>query len=140
MSTIFIMDIEQLFGLSTQMILELKQEIINSDIIDCGPRLDLVEQCIYISFEHGLGVSGLLSSNLPTQAMILLRSQFEAVVRAYWLLFLASNHQISKLQFSYTFEEQFESDTCPMISEMLDKLGAANLPAQPIILVAIHPL
>lgn len=35
---------------SLKMILELKDEIINSKVIDCGPRLDLVEQCIYISF------------------------------------------------------------------------------------------
>ena len=38
------------------MILELKDEIINSEVIDCGLRLDLVEQCIYISFEHGIGL------------------------------------------------------------------------------------
>lgn len=118
---------------SLKMILELKEEIINSTVIDCGPRLDLVEQCIYISFEHGIGVNSLLVAGLPTQAMILLRSQFEAVVRAYWLLFIATNHQVSKLNFSYTFEEQFESDTCPMISEMLDKLSKADLPAKPVI-------
>ncbi len=42
---------------SLNMILELKEEIRNSTVIDCGPRLDLVEQCIYISFEHGIGVN-----------------------------------------------------------------------------------
>lgn len=127
------MNKEELFELSLRMITELKQEIIQSDVIDCGPRLELVEQCIYISFEHGIGVNSLLVAGLPTQAMILLRSQFEAVVRAYWLLFIATNHQVSKLNFSYTFEEQFESDTCPMISEMLDKLSKADLPAKPVI-------
>lgn len=127
------MNKEKLFELSLYMITELKQEIIESDILECGPRLELVEQCIYISFEHGIGVNGLLAAGLPTQAMILLRSQFEAVVRAYWLLFIATNHQVSKLNFSYTFEEQFESDTCPMLSDMLDRLSNANLPAKPVI-------
>jgi len=55
------------------------------------------------------------------------------VVRAYWLLFIATNHQVSKLNFSYTFEEQFESDTCPMLSDMLDRLSNANLLAKPVI-------
>ncbi len=127
------MDRKQLFELSTQMIRELQQEIINSEIIDCGPRLELVEQCINISIGHGLGVNGLLVVDLPTQAMILLRSQFEAVVRAYWIMFLSSNHQVSKLRFDYTFEEQFESDTCPGISEMLEKLSNADLFVQPVI-------
>ena len=124
---------EKLFEASLQMIGELKQEIIESDLMDCGPRLELVEQCIYISFEHGIGVNSLLSMGLPSQAMVLFRSQFEAVVRSYWLLFIASNYQVAKLNFSYTFEEQFESDTCPMVSEMLEKLSKADLPAKPVI-------
>lgn len=121
----------ELLESSIKMISELKQEILESHVIDCGPRLDLVEQCIYISFEHGVGVNSLLTAELPIQAMILLRSQFEAVVRAYWLLFLATNHQVSKLNFSYTFEEQFQSDTCPMVGEMLEALKKANLDAKP---------
>lgn len=91
---------------SLKMILELKDEIINSEVIDCGLRLDLVEQCIYISFEHGIGVNTLLTLDMPIQAMVLSRAQFESTVRAYWLLFCASNLQISKLSFDYTFEEQ----------------------------------
>lgn len=118
---------------SLKMILELKEEIINSTVIDCGPRLDLVEQCIYISFEHGIGVNTLLTLNMPIQAMILFRSQFESAVRAYWLLFCASNHQISKLSFGYTLEEQFVKDTFPTLSEMLDMLQKLDLPAKPVI-------
>jgi hypothetical protein len=102
-------------------------------VIDCGPRLDLVEQCIYISFEHGIGVNTLLTLDMPVQAMVLLRSQFESAVRAYWLLFCASNFQISKLSFGYTFEEQFDKDTCPSLSKMLEMLQKADLPAKPVI-------
>lgn len=118
---------------SLKMILELKEEIINSTVIDCGPRLDLVEQCIYISFEHGIGVNTLLTLDMPIQAMVLFRSQFDSAVRAYWLLFCASNHQISKLRFGYTFEEQFVKDTFPALSEMLDMLKKLDLPAKPVI-------
>ena len=127
------MEREKLFEASLNMIGELQNEIINSDVMDCGPRLELVEQCIYISFEHGMGVNTLLVAGLPTQAMILLRSQFEAVVRAYWLLYTASNHQVLKLSFSYTLEEQFERDTCLGLRKMLDQLVKANLEAKPAI-------
>ncbi|MCG9511607.1 hypothetical protein MCL32_08275 [Acinetobacter pittii] len=118
---------------SLKMILELKYEIIKSEVVNCGPRLDLVEQCIYISFEHGIGVNTLLTLDMPIQAMILFRSQFESAVRAYWLMFCASNHQISKLSFGYTFEEQFDKDTFPTLSEMLDMLQKLDLPAKPVI-------
>lgn len=118
---------------SLKMILELKEEIINSTLIDYEPRLELVEQCIYISFEHGMGVNTLLTLDMPIQAMVLFRSQFESAVRAYWLLFCASDHQISKLGFSYTFEEQFIKDTCPSLSEMLERLHKADIPAKSVI-------
>lgn len=118
---------------SLKMILELKEEIISSKVIDCGPRLDLVEQCIYISFEHGIGVNTLLTLDMPIQAMVLSRAQFESAVRAYWLLFCATNIQISKLSFGYTFEEQFIKDTCPSLSEMLERLHKADIPAKPVI-------
>lgn len=122
-----------LFELSLRMVLELKQEIIESDVMDCGPRLDLAEQCIYISFEHGIAVNTLLTTELATPAMILLRAQFEAVVRAYWILFIASNEQIAQLTFSYTFEEQFEKDEFISVTKMLSALESANLPAKPTI-------
>ncbi len=127
------MEAKALFELSLEMISELQNEIYNSEIIDCGSRLDLVEQCINISIKHGVGVSNLLAIGLPVQAMVLLRAQYEAVVRAYWLLFIASNYQISKLNFSWTFEEQFKNDTCPKLSEMLEKLIKADLPAKLVI-------
>ncbi|WP_171497962.1 DUF6988 family protein, partial [Acinetobacter nosocomialis] len=118
---------------SLKMILELKDEIINSEVIDCGLRLDLVEHCIYISFEHGIGVNTLLTLDMPIQAMVLSRAQFESTVRAYWLLFCASNLQISKLSFDYTFEEQFVKDRFPTLNEMLGILDKANLPARTVI-------
>lgn len=118
---------------SLKMILELKDEIIESEVVNCGPRLDLVEQCVYISFEHGIGVNTLLTLDMPIQAMVLSRAQFESAIRAYWLLFCASNIQISKLSFRYTFEEQFVKDTCPSLSEMLEMLHKADIPAKPVI-------
>lgn len=123
---------------SLKMILELKDEIINSKVIDCGPRLDLVEQCIYISFEHGIGVNTLLTLDMPIQAMVLSRAQFESAVRAYWLLFCASNFQISKLSFGYTFEEQFVKDTFPTLTEMLEMLQKLDLPAKPVINIFVE--
>lgn len=118
---------------SLKMILELKDEIIESEVVNCGPRLDLVEQCINISFEHGIGVNTLLTLDMPIQAMVLSRAQFESAIRAYWLLFCASNIQISKLSFRYTFEEQFVKDTCLSLSEMLEMLHKADIPAKPVI-------
>ncbi|WP_427832806.1 DUF6988 family protein [Acinetobacter dispersus] len=49
---------------------------------------------------HSIGVNLLLSNDLTIQGVVLLRAQFEAVVRAYWLMFIAKNIEISVLNFS----------------------------------------
>ncbi|YAF63642.1 hypothetical protein NE363_09505 [Acinetobacter sp. G18] len=46
---------------------------------------------------------------------------------------MASDHQISKSSFSYIFEEQFIKDKFPSLSEMLEMLHSADLPAKPVI-------
>lgn len=127
------MNEQELFEQSLKMIDELKTEIDNSSFIDGGLRIDVVSQCIEISMQHNISLNALLALNLHIPAMVLLRAQFEAVVKAYWILFLATNEDISKLNFSWTFEEQFEKDKFPMVSEMLEKLYTANLEAHHII-------
>lgn len=121
------MDIEQLTTLSIYMLNDYKNEIEKSALIDCGPRLELVCKCINISFEHAIAINTLFSSNLTIPALTLLRIQFESVVRAYWLLFVATNSQILKLEFKWTFEEQLEKDNYPTVSKMINELNEANL-------------
>lgn len=117
------MDKLKLFESSLEMIGELKTEIARSDVVDCGPRLELVQQCIYISFDHGIGVNNLLANDLPIQAMVLFRAQFESVVRAYWLMFIASNDDVLKLKFNWTNDEQEQKEKYPMASQMLIQLN-----------------
>lgn len=121
------MDIKQLTTLSINMLNEYKNEMEKSVVMDCGPRLELVSKCINISFEHAIAVNTLFSSSLFISASTLLRVQFESIVRAYWLLFIATNKQILKLEFKWTFEEQLEKDSYPTVSRMINELDEANL-------------
>lgn len=127
------MDLDKLLAQSLVMIDEVQNEIFNSTFIDCGLRLEVVFQCIEISIEHGIAVSSLLTADLPTPAMVVFRVQFESVVRAYWLLFIATNQEVMDINFNWTNEEQFLKDRFPMVSEMLEKLHAADLPAKGVI-------
>jgi hypothetical protein len=43
------------------LIYEMKNEISSSLVVNCGLRLELVEKCVFFSFEHGLGVNTLLA-------------------------------------------------------------------------------
>lgn len=124
---------QEIFEQSLIMINELRIELYESNTIDCGVRLELAKDCVCISIEHGDVVRLLLASDYPIQAMVLLRSQYEAVVKSYWIMFIATNEQISRLNFNWTNEEQKLKDKFPMVSEMLNLLDNANLDARHII-------
>lgn len=111
-----------LFDKSMEMINELYSELEQSHFIGGGIRLDLVYQCCDLSIEHGIAVKTLLKDQLITSALALFRIQFESVVRAYWLLMVASNNDVLKLQVS-SIEDLFKNHKIPMVSAMIDELS-----------------
>ena len=110
-----------LFDQSMEMVEELYLELNKSSFLDGGIRLDLVYQFCDLAIEHGVAVKILLENNLVTSALALFRVQFESVVRAYWLLMVASNNDVLKLQIS-SIENLFKNYKIPMVSVMIDQL------------------
>lgn len=111
-----------LFELSMQMINEFYGELEKSCLIDGGIRLELVYQCCDLAIEHGIAVKTLLEADLVTSALALFRVQFESVVRAYWLLMVASNDDVLKLQVT-SISELFKNNKMPMVSLMIESLS-----------------
>lgn len=110
------------FEQSSLMIDELNRELDQSIFMDGGLRLNLVYKCCDLSIEHGIAVKALLKTELFTSALALFRIQFESVVRAYWLLMLASNQEVLNIQIS-TIDDLFKNKKLPMVSEMIEKLA-----------------
>ena len=111
-----------LFKQSMEMIEELYQELECSSFIDGGVRLNLVHECCELAIEHGVAVKKLLEANLVASALGLFRVQFESVVRAYWLLMVASNNDVLELQVT-SISDLFKNNKIPMASAMIDALS-----------------
>ncbi|MGF1837715.1 DUF6988 family protein [Vibrio atlanticus] len=75
-----------------------------------------------IAFEHAESAKILLASGNYTSASGLVRLQYEAFVRAMWLLYSASDVAVSKLMCELTAESAHKANKLPMLSEMLIKL------------------
>lgn len=116
---------KDLHDLSIEMIDELYDVLDQSYFMDGGLRLDLVYQCCDLSIEHGIAVKSLLKDQLITSALALFRIQFESVVRAYWLLMVASNNKVLKLQVS-SVEDLFKNQKIPMVSDMIEELAGVK--------------
>ena len=111
-----------LFEQSMIMINELYEELEVSYFMDGGVRLDLVYQCCYLAIEHGIAVKTLLEADLVTSGLALFRVQFESIVRAYWLLMVASNNDVLKLQMT-SISDLFKNNKIPMVSAMIEALS-----------------
>ena len=77
-----------------------------------------------ISFEYANSLRMLIEANNLTSAVGLVRLQYEAIVRAVWLLYAASDVAVSKLAVQLTPDSEQKANNIPMISEMLGQVNS----------------
>lgn len=76
-----------------------------------------------IAMEHADSLRKLVASGNYTSAVALLRLQFEALTRAIWVLFAASETWLSKLESPLTPESEKAAGDSPSMNEMLTAIG-----------------
>jgi len=75
-----------------------------------------------IAFEHAESAKMLIAAGNFTSATALVRLQYEALVRAMWLVYAASEQAVSKLMCELTAESAIKANNLTMLSEMLTNL------------------
>ena len=75
-----------------------------------------------VAFEHAESAKVLIAAGNFTSALGLLRMQYEALVRAVWLLYAASDEAVTRLMTTFTPERVSVSEKLPMQAEMLKSL------------------
>lgn len=85
-------------------------------------RLKVCNILCSASIEHAESQRILLNTGNFTSAIGLLRLQFEAVVRALWIVYAASDTSVKKFSEGFTNETALKNENMPMLSEMLKKL------------------
>jgi hypothetical protein len=79
----------------------------------------LCAHACFLSIEHTSSLRLLITTDHSTSAAALLRLQFEAFIRAAWLLYAANDLQVSKLSAPLTEYSQQAANNMPGLSEML---------------------
>ncbi|WP_295760810.1 hypothetical protein [Undibacterium sp.] len=83
-----------------------------------------------ISLEHAHATRALLGVGLFPSSLVVLRAQFEALVRAVWIFYAATDGQIEKLGATLTLDAEQSAKNLPSANEMLALLSS-KAPAQP---------
>ena len=68
--------------------------IIDLPLFDSSPRLLLSNVLCSISLEHWHACRDILQSNMLISGVVIHRAQFEALLRAIWILYVASDEPL----------------------------------------------
>ena len=111
---------------------ETMQRLLHDAAFGTSSRSMAAEAMCLVAWEHGESLRVLMGLGLATSAVGLLRLQFEALTRAMWLHFAASDMAIDKLTAPLTPQAELAARNLPSASEMIEQLGkrvGANVPA-----------
>jgi hypothetical protein len=99
-------------------------------IAPASDRLRAVRGMCGVAFEHAESIKMLIATGNFTSALGLLRLQYEAMLRGFWLHYAAPESAVSKLMGEFTREAVGNSEKLPMQADMIKALeGKAPPPA-----------
>jgi hypothetical protein len=75
-----------------------------------------------LGFEHAQSLKHLVAAGLYTSAAALLRVQYESLVRALWVLYVATDSQAELMIAELTEETAKQANKIPMLSQMLEAI------------------
>ena len=105
--------------------------VFEGPLYDQSRKLAICRQFCLISAEHAAAVRVLAENGLSTSAIVVHRSQFEALLRAVWLFYAASDGQLERLSTELTPEHEQNSKNLPLAKDMLDSLAKSPAAAVP---------
>lgn len=117
-------DFQQLLARSHQFSDTLASYLDSADGFADGARAEAAAAAAELSFEHGHAMRVLLEVGTPNSAAVLLRSQYEALLRAAWLKYAASEVHLEKLFTSLTVESGAKAKNAKGAEDMLKELEA----------------
>lgn len=102
---------------------------LDAESIVTDHRQDLASVLATLVIEHSHSILFLVSEDKPSSALALVRVQYEALLRATWIYFAASDYAVEKCVAAIPPGTTKEPDLFPTVSEMLKAIdGKAPAP------------
>jgi hypothetical protein len=121
------MSLDGIFEESEHLAAE-RLEVLDFPLFDDSARVRVSDLACSMSLEHWSAVRALLAGGLLPSGLVVHRSQFEFVVRSVWILYAATDDDISKLSADLTFESEQAAKNAPQIADMMQALSAKAPP------------
>ncbi len=123
--------VERLFE-GSDALLEALAPITTAPPFDQSDRLQVCRALCLLSIEHAVATRCLLTIGAESSMSVVHRAQFEALVRAVWVLYCASDTEVACLQEELKPTSESLAARLPMLSKMLLALEAVTQAADPL--------
>ncbi|MEQ7908068.1 DUF6988 family protein [Xanthomonas hortorum] len=123
--------VEKLFEGSDEL-LEALAPITAAPPFDQTAKLQVCRALCLLSIEHAVASRCLLAFGAGPSTVIIHRAQFEALVRAVWVFYCASDDEVACLQEELTSTSESLAARLPMLSKMLQALETVKQAAEPL--------
>jgi hypothetical protein len=98
-------------------------KVIGLPLIDDSPKIRTSAVACSLAIEHWHSVRALLCEGFLPSALVVHRTQFEAVVRSIWILYAASDTHVSKLTAELSLDSEQEAKNIPQVFDMMPELA-----------------
>ena len=126
--SLMVTDLSDLLYQSDELAAELSA-LLELSPYDNSPRISASRTLCGVSFEHSESVRILIKTGNFTSSLGVLRMQYEALTKAIWALYAASETSISKLNSNLSHGSVKWADKIPLLNELLVELNG-KAPAQ----------
>lgn len=99
------------------------ERVLADAAFDSSPRAEACLSLCSVAMEHAMSLRVLMTAGLATSAVGMMRLQFEALTRAMWLLYAASETSIQKISAPLSLESTQIAKNLPSVSEMIVEIG-----------------
>lgn len=101
-------------------------EIVDRPAYDTSARFAVSGNLCQMSIEHSCAFRLLAESRMFASSFVVLRAQFEAALRAVWVLYVATDSQISRISARLSAETEQSAKNMPQVQDMLDSLAVVS--------------
>lgn len=103
-------------------------QLIDQPLFDDSSRLVVSDVACSMSLEHWTATRSLLKAGMLPSAVVVHRSQFEALLRSIWILYAAPEEQLSKLSTDLTVETEQSAKNLPQAADMMAAVNKKGPP------------
>jgi hypothetical protein len=103
-------------------------EVLLAPKYDASTRIRVSHLACSVSLEHSHAARLLLAQSLVPSGLVVLRAQYEALVRAVWTLYAASDAHVEKLSATLDVEAEQAAKNLPLVQDMMTALSTKAPP------------